>query len=177
MAKGTDLRILQRNATLPRVAALIIDGHSRSEIAKTCEISERTLITWLKTPEFQAIWDEMLSANTAHFSDAALSTIQAMLPEAIRQQARLLSSSDTPASVRWQVIQDIRKMAGVEDTQQDSREELRKFLRDVNVVQINQTVQVDGVLPDGYLEALREIMPPTADDEDVIDTTAVTVLE
>lgn len=165
-----DLRLLRREAQYPSVIDMIIDGKSRAQIARDVGVTERTISEWIRTPEFQSLWQEVLVTNTSVWKEAATMAIADMLPKAVEQHRNLLNAPETSDSVRWNVVRHTYEMVGIDNTAVDGKDQLREFLRknQVNITHIDHALIVDGAVDPGFLQALSDVMP-RGEPLDVVD--------
>lgn len=120
-------------------------------------ISARTLNSLTKAREFiDAYTDHFVDLGTAPCIRSNQAAIADMLPVPTRELKSLLTNGDTPATVKFQVIKDIYRIAGVStpEVAANDRSELAKFLKENKV-----TVEELNV----------NISPPVRPQEDVVD--------
>lgn len=140
----------ERSAMIEKAVALFLDtrsDHSWDQIAQALGISVMALKDLTKSQAFMDKYDEHF-AELGH--DPRLKGAQAalvdLLPKAVRELSLLLSSGDTPPSVKMKAIEKILELNGIRPNKggEMDRAELMEFLKSANIT-INQ--QQNNYLP------------------------------
>jgi hypothetical protein len=152
-------RTLLRQQRVETAVSMFLDlrqSYSWQDIADDLDISVMALKDLTKTKEFNDCYnsfyvelghDPRLKASQMALTD--------LLPNAVQELRGLLTSAETPPSVKIKVIQEIFKQNGLgaPESNKSDRGDLAKFLKDVGVNIENVNVLK---LPDEYERAEKE---------------------
>lgn len=172
--RNAERTTLQEENTVETAVAMFLDmehEHSWEEIAATMEISIPTLKKLTKSQAFIDKYNE-------HFADlghdprlkAGQAALVDILPTAIRELKNLITSADTPPTVKLGAIKEVIRLNGIEPNEgkQSDNAEFANFLKTagINVEQANINVQ----LPVDYQKAIDHYVDGQYEALPVLDT-------
>lgn len=156
---AAERRALTKQQKAEQAVALFLDletGRTWAQIATEMDLTGEQLRDLAKTDEFDIAYNAMFGdlGHDPRFK-VAKSALADLLPTAVREMRTMLTAEKTPAAVRLKVIQDVLKLNGMAEPQQQQsdRQELAQFLvaNKIDITQMNMAI------PPEYMDALRQM--------------------
>ncbi len=169
--RAEEREVLQRRQRAEAAAALFLDleqGRTWAQIAQEIGISPHQLRDVTKSPEFDEAYNQLFGelGHDPRFR-AAQGALADMLPLAIRELKKLITSENTAGGVRLRAIIEVLRLNGLAEPQQQQtdRQELAQFLNNHQLDLVTMRVPV----PPEYLDAYRNFLSPAVIDGEIVE--------